>query len=78
MNTIKIYNVVSGPYHWSEVEDGNNDMELEWMLVCGVWDDEDQCLYHEEIECATLDDAREIMDFFKYNAGPYLMEVEDE
>lgn len=74
----KIYGVISGPYYSSEVPDWDIDDDgwglpygEGWMLVVQMDDERGVGISVEEIILETLDDALEIVNWFKSQIVPY-------
>lgn len=74
----KIYSVISGPYHSSEVPDWDIDDDgwglpygEGWMLVVQMDDERGVGISVEELIFENLDDALEIVNWFKSQIVPY-------
>lgn len=74
----KIYGVISGPYYSAEVPDWDIDEDgwglpygEGWMLVVQMDDERGVGISVEEIILETLDDALEIVNWFKSQIVPY-------
>jgi hypothetical protein len=71
---IVIYDVLYGPI-WCE-EDPDWDIEEDgegFYLVCKIWDEDNNRLVDEEIIFDTLDEALEVVNFFKDKTKPFLI-----
>lgn len=74
----KIYGVVSGPYHTSDVEgDDNYDEDTDGWFVCCSVEQENGSLEDEEIFFDTFDEAFEVVDWFKASIIPYEIDLDD-
>jgi len=72
--TIKVWNVVSGPYLREEVDDPNVPEELGCMLVCLI--EVDGELTNKEYWFSTLKDANIWVDHFKTKITPLEVKYE--
>lgn len=66
--TVKVWNVISGPYSREEVDDPNLPEELGYMLVCLI--EVDGELTHKEYWFSTFEDASVWIDHFKTKIEP--------
>jgi len=72
--TVKVWNVVSGPYLREEVDDPNVPEELGCMLVCLI--EVDGELTNKEYWFSTLKDANIWVDHFKTKITPLEVKYE--
>jgi len=78
-----VFGIVSGPWHssevpnWDELDDGYGLPYGEGWVVVSQVEDENGRLKVEELIFETLDDAMELVDWFKSQTAPYIWEDED-
>ncbi len=68
---LKVYSVIEGPYHTSEIPDQDNDWgEAGWVVVALV-EQENGSLAEEEILFDTFNEGYELVSWFKGQVAPY-------
>jgi hypothetical protein len=75
---IVIYDVLYGPIWCEDIPDWDFDEDGEaFVLVCRVWDADENQLIDDEVLFETLDDALEVIDHFREQKKPFLI-IDDE
>lgn len=76
---IVIYDVMYGPIWCEDIPDWDFEEDGEaFVLVCKTWDYEENQLMDEEILFDTLDEALEVVNYFRDRSKPFLLLEDDE
>jgi hypothetical protein len=76
---IVIYDVMYGPIWCEDIPDWDFEEDGEaFVLICKTWDCEENQLMDEEILFDTLDEALEVVNYFRDRSKPFLLLEDDE
>ena len=76
MNLYKMYQVIEGPIHTSDIEDSYYDEKDGWIVV-GLVEQVNGSILEEEVLFDTFDEAYEVVKWFKQQIIPFEFWDED-